>query len=117
MLTTDRPEAYLRALQDSVVGNIDLVLCVLSNGRKDRYDLLKKYLCLDNPVPSQVGLVLTFALTLSFLSLSDGSSEDHNTPKSIDVCCNENRYPNQCKIGWRTMEHTDSNQDSDGYRH
>lgn len=27
---------------------------MLSNSRKDRYDALKKYLCLDNPVPSQV---------------------------------------------------------------
>jgi aubergine-like protein len=53
-LINDRPESYLQALQDTVPGNTDLVLCVLSNSRKDRYDALKKYLCLDNPVPSQV---------------------------------------------------------------
>lgn len=53
-LNNDRPESYLYALKDSVPHNTDLVLCVLSNSRKDRYDALKKYLCLDNPVPSQV---------------------------------------------------------------
>lgn len=37
-----------------MTANTDLVMCVLTNSRKDRYDALKKYLCLDNPVPSQV---------------------------------------------------------------
>ncbi len=53
-LINDRPESYLQALQETILDNTDLVLCVLSNSRKDRYDALKKYLCLDNPVPSQV---------------------------------------------------------------
>ncbi|CAF1184445.1 unnamed protein product [Adineta steineri] len=60
-LDNDRPESYLQALKYSISHNTDLVLCVLSNGRKDRYDALKKYLCLDNPVPSQ--MVLTKTLT------------------------------------------------------
>jgi aubergine-like protein len=55
-LTNDRPESYLQALKDAIPDNTDLVLCVLSNSRKDRYDALKKYLCLDNPVPSQVNI-------------------------------------------------------------
>lgn len=56
-LQNDRPEHYLQALQDVAPDNIDLVLCILTNSRKDRYDALKKFLCLDNPIPSQVGIV------------------------------------------------------------
>ena len=55
-LTNDRPESYLQVLQEAVTATTDLVVCVLTNSRKDRYDALKKYLCLDNPVPSQVRL-------------------------------------------------------------
>jgi hypothetical protein len=53
-LPNDRPETYLSALPEKIQKNTDLVLCVLPNNRKDRYDALKKYMCLDNPVPSQV---------------------------------------------------------------
>ena len=56
-LPNDRPETYLSALPDKIQQNTDLVLCVLPNNRKDRYDALKKYMCLDNPVPSQVRCV------------------------------------------------------------
>ncbi|CAF5228581.1 unnamed protein product, partial [Rotaria magnacalcarata] len=52
-LPNDRPETYLSALPEKIQKNTDLVLCVLPNNRKDRYDALKKYMCLDNPVPSQ----------------------------------------------------------------
>jgi hypothetical protein len=66
-LINDRPESYLQALKDTIPGNTDLVLCILSNSRKDRYDALKKYLCLDNPVPSQVKIVVIFFCLLNKL--------------------------------------------------
>ncbi len=53
-LPNDRPETYLSVLPEKIQKNTDLVLCILPNNRKDRYDALKKYMCLDNPVPSQV---------------------------------------------------------------
>jgi hypothetical protein len=53
-LANDRPETYLNALPENIHKTTDLVLCILPNNRKDRYDALKKYMCLDNPVPSQV---------------------------------------------------------------
>lgn len=53
-LPNDRPETYLSALPEKIQKGTDLVLCILPNNRKDRYDALKKYMCLDNPVPSQV---------------------------------------------------------------
>ncbi|CAF1161007.1 unnamed protein product [Adineta ricciae] len=62
-LENDRPEHYLQALQDFAPENTDLVLCILTNSRKDRYDALKKFLCLDNPIPSQMVLTKTIAAT------------------------------------------------------
>lgn len=53
-LPNDRPETYLSALPEKIQKTTDLALCILPNNRKDRYDALKKYMCLDNPVPSQV---------------------------------------------------------------
>lgn len=32
----------------------DMVLCVLPNNRKDRYDTIKKFVCVEKPVPSQM---------------------------------------------------------------
>lgn len=54
-LPNDRPESYLKALEQNCVRQpYNLVLCVLSNNRKDRYDALKKFLCMDTAIPSQV---------------------------------------------------------------
>ncbi len=54
-LQNDRPETYLKALEQYCLNQqYNLVLCVLSNNRKDRYDALKKFLCMDTGVPSQV---------------------------------------------------------------
>ncbi|KAM6155722.1 piwi-like protein 3 [Rhynchocyon petersi] len=49
----DRTEAYLRVLQQKVTSNTQMVVCVLSSNRKDKYDAIKKYLCTDGPTPSQ----------------------------------------------------------------
>ncbi|XP_069726924.1 piwi-like protein 1 [Phaenicophaeus curvirostris] len=49
----DRTEAYIRVLQQAVTRDTNIVVCVLSGSRKDRYDAIKKYLCTDCPVPSQ----------------------------------------------------------------
>lgn len=54
-IQNDRPETYLKALEEYCLAQqYNLILCVLSNNRKDRYDALKKFLCMDVAVPSQV---------------------------------------------------------------
>ncbi|CAF2228788.1 unnamed protein product [Rotaria magnacalcarata] len=59
-LQNDRPETYLKALEQYCLNQqYNLVLCVLSNNRKDRYDALKKFLCMDTAVPSQMVLLKT----------------------------------------------------------
>ncbi|NXG47601.1 PIWL1 protein, partial [Psilopogon haemacephalus] len=57
----DRTEAYLRALQQSITPDTNIVVCVLSSSRKDKYDAIKKYLCTDCPIPSQCVLARTLS--------------------------------------------------------
>ncbi|KAJ7309724.1 hypothetical protein JRQ81_007787 [Phrynocephalus forsythii] len=57
--TEDRTEAYLRTLQQKVTSDTQMVVCLLSSNRKDKYDAIKKYLCVDCPTPSQCVLART----------------------------------------------------------
>ncbi|XP_026877877.2 piwi-like protein 1 isoform X1 [Electrophorus electricus] len=49
----DRPESLLRALQQNVGPETQMVVVILPTNRKDKYDCVKKYLCVDCPTPSQ----------------------------------------------------------------
>ncbi|XP_074526370.1 piwi-like protein 1 [Halichoeres trimaculatus] len=49
----DYQESLLRALQHNVGPETQMVVVVLPSNRKDKYDSIKKYLCVDCPVPSQ----------------------------------------------------------------
>uniref|UniRef100_A0A3Q1EIB0 Piwi-like RNA-mediated gene silencing 1 n=1 Tax=Acanthochromis polyacanthus TaxID=80966 RepID=A0A3Q1EIB0_9TELE len=49
----DHQESLLRALQQNVGPQIQMVVVILSSNRKDKYDSVKKYLCVDCPTPSQ----------------------------------------------------------------
>ncbi|XP_027588832.1 piwi-like protein 1 [Pipra filicauda] len=57
----DRTEAYLRVLQQRVTPDTNIVVCILSSSRKDKYDAIKKYLCTDCPIPSQCVLARTLS--------------------------------------------------------
>lgn len=51
----DSTEAYVDALERLLSKNIpELVMCVASNSRSDRYAAIKKKCCVQRPVPSQV---------------------------------------------------------------
>ena len=55
-LSNDRPETYLKALEQNCFGQqLNLVLYILNNNRKDQYDALKEFLYIDTATPSQVG--------------------------------------------------------------
>jgi len=58
-LPNDRSETFIRAIEDKANPQLDLVCCILTNNRKDRYDAIKKVLCVDCPVPSQMLLSKT----------------------------------------------------------
>ncbi|KAM6930622.1 piwi-like protein 1 [Xenentodon cancila] len=49
----DHQESLLRALQHNVGPQTQMVVVVLPTNRKDKYDTVKKYLCVDCPTPSQ----------------------------------------------------------------
>ncbi|CAF1131387.1 unnamed protein product [Adineta steineri] len=58
-LPNDRSETFIRAIENKAHPQMDLVCCILTNNRKDRYDAIKKVLCVDCPVPSQMLLSKT----------------------------------------------------------
>ncbi|XP_011630854.1 piwi-like protein Siwi [Pogonomyrmex barbatus] len=56
----DRPSTYNETLEYILSKQIpQLVFCVVSNNRSDRYSAIKKKCCVDRPVPSQVCLLKT----------------------------------------------------------
>ncbi|KAF7464635.1 hypothetical protein GHT09_006330 [Marmota monax] len=55
----ENPSAFLRAIQQHVDPDVQLVMCILSSNQKNYYDSIKKYLSLDCPVPSQCVLTRT----------------------------------------------------------
>lgn len=56
-LPDDRTSTYAEELEKILSKSTpDLIFCVVSNNRSDRYAAIKKKCCLDRPVPSQVFL-------------------------------------------------------------
>ncbi|KAL2806945.1 piwi-like protein 4 [Daubentonia madagascariensis] len=55
----ENPAAFLRAIQQHVHPDIQLVMCILPSNQKNYYDSIKKYLSSDCPVPSQCVLART----------------------------------------------------------
>ncbi|KAM7017829.1 piwi-like protein 1 isoform 2-T2 [Tautogolabrus adspersus] len=49
----DYQESLLRALQQNIRPQTQMVVVVLPSNRKDKYDCVKKYLCVECPIPSQ----------------------------------------------------------------
>uniref|UniRef100_A0A8P4K2J0 Piwi like RNA-mediated silencing 1 n=1 Tax=Dicentrarchus labrax TaxID=13489 RepID=A0A8P4K2J0_DICLA len=49
----DHQESLLRALQHNVGPQTEMVVVILPSNRKDKYDSVKKFLCVDCPTPSQ----------------------------------------------------------------
>jgi aubergine-like protein len=52
-LESDRTDQYTQAINRHVTPNTQMVICLLPNNRKDRYDAIKKLCCVDRAVPSQ----------------------------------------------------------------
>ncbi|KAM4047113.1 piwi-like protein 4 [Anomaloglossus baeobatrachus] len=55
----DSSAAFMRALHQSVNPDLQLVFCILPSQSKDNYDSIKKYLSLEQPLPSQCVLSRT----------------------------------------------------------
>lgn len=55
----DRVQAYSQALDRAVHDNPQLIMCICLNNNADKYSVIKKKLCVERPIPSQVMLTKT----------------------------------------------------------
>ncbi|XP_047656361.1 piwi-like protein 1 isoform X2 [Tachysurus fulvidraco] len=66
----DRQEALLRALQQNVGQQVQIVVVILPTNRKDKYDCVKKYLCVDCPTPSQCVVARTLTRPQALMTIA-----------------------------------------------
>ncbi|XP_053312111.1 piwi-like protein 1 [Spea bombifrons] len=66
----DTANAYVRAMQQNVTPNTQMVVCILSSNHKGKYDTIKKYLCTDIPTPSQCVIARTLSKPQTVLSVA-----------------------------------------------
>ncbi|KAI8735952.1 piwi protein 1 [Biomphalaria glabrata] len=69
-MNDDRNESYLQAIRQNLNQSIQMVVCVVPNQKKDRYDAIKKCCCIDNPVPSQVVVTKTLQKKQGMMSVA-----------------------------------------------
>ena len=53
MLPNDRTESFVSAIRNNLKPTTQMAVFLLPSNKKDRYDAIKKYCCLEMPVPSQ----------------------------------------------------------------
>jgi len=59
-LNDDRIETFLREFRRQMgSGRLQFIMALVPNNRKDRYDAIKKELCIEKPIPSQVVVART----------------------------------------------------------
>ncbi|KAK2837579.1 hypothetical protein Q5P01_014791 [Channa striata] len=66
----DQQGSLLRALQHNVGHQTQMVVVVLPSNRKDKYDSVKKYLCVDCPTPSQCVLSRTLSRSQALMTVA-----------------------------------------------
>ncbi|KAJ8408576.1 hypothetical protein AAFF_G00252110, partial [Aldrovandia affinis] len=66
----DRPESLLRALQQNVSPETKMVVVVLPTNRKEKYDCVKKYLCVECATPSQCVLARTLSRPQNLMTIA-----------------------------------------------
>nr|XP_024655509.1 piwi-like protein 1 [Maylandia zebra] len=66
----DHQESLLAALRHSVGPQIEMVVVVLPNNRKDKYDSVKKFLCVDRPTPSQCVVARTLSRPQALMTIA-----------------------------------------------
>lgn len=66
----DDPRSYIDTLRDCVTPCTDMVVCVLPDGEKYRYDEIKRFLCIHCPVPSQCVIAETLIPGSTLLTIT-----------------------------------------------
>nr|XP_020644546.1 piwi-like protein 1 [Pogona vitticeps]XP_020644547.1 piwi-like protein 1 [Pogona vitticeps]XP_020644548.1 piwi-like protein 1 [Pogona vitticeps] len=68
--TEDRTEGYLKTLKQKITSDTQMVVCLLSSNRKDKYDAIKKFLCVECPIPSQCVLARTLSKPQTVMAIA-----------------------------------------------
>uniref|UniRef100_A0A3Q2Z002 Piwi-like RNA-mediated gene silencing 1 n=3 Tax=Hippocampus comes TaxID=109280 RepID=A0A3Q2Z002_HIPCM len=66
----DHQESLLRSLQHNVRTETQMVVVVLTSNRKDKYDSIKKYLCVACPTPSQCVVARTISRPQALMTIA-----------------------------------------------
>ncbi|KFO23754.1 Piwi-like protein 3 [Fukomys damarensis] len=66
----DDPRSYIDTLRDCVTPHTDMVVCVLPDGEKYRYNEIKRFLCIHCPVPSQCVIAETLIPGSTLLTIT-----------------------------------------------
>ncbi|KAK6191826.1 hypothetical protein SNE40_003418 [Patella caerulea] len=69
-LQNDRNETYLATLKQNLTPSTQMVLVVVPNNKKDRYDAIKKFTCVEHAVPSQVVVARTLSKKQMLMSVA-----------------------------------------------
>jgi len=57
-LPDDTVNTYIRALKDNVRPDTSMVVMILPSNRKDRYDAIKVFCCVENPGTHSIAAVM-----------------------------------------------------------
>lgn len=57
VLENDRTETYAQTLRQALKVDTQIVVCICSTARDDRYNAIKKICCAETPIPSQVAYI------------------------------------------------------------
>lgn len=68
-LNDDSAKTYIAALKEQITPDTQIVVCIVPNNRKDRYDAIKKLCCVERPVPSQVVVSRTLSKKQMLMSV------------------------------------------------
>ncbi|XP_038059144.1 piwi-like protein 1 [Patiria miniata] len=69
-LRDDRAESFVNCIKQNLTKSTQMLVCILPTNRKDRYDAIKKYCCLEAPVPSQCILARTLNKKQTIMSVA-----------------------------------------------
>uniref|UniRef100_A0A8C8Y4P5 Piwi domain-containing protein n=1 Tax=Panthera leo TaxID=9689 RepID=A0A8C8Y4P5_PANLE len=74
----DTVQSYTTILENHVSSKTQMVLCVLSSDRKDLYDGIKKYLCVNCPIPSQCVVARTLDKPQTLMTIATKIAQQMN---------------------------------------
>ncbi|WAR02486.1 PIWL1-like protein [Mya arenaria] len=98
-LQDDRNDSYLTALRQNIGPQTQMVMCIVPTNKKDRYDAIKKFTCVDHPVPSQVIVSRTLSKKQMMMSVATKVAIQLNCKMGGEVWALEIPLKNMMVVG------------------